>query len=415
MSSEKGKKFLPNYFDFPLLSIIIFLLAFGLVMIYSTSSYSAAIENEGDGFFYCRKQLISIGVGFAAMLFTSFFRYDIYKKLSLFIYSGSCLLVLMVLTPLGKKVNGARRWIEISGFTIQPSEFVKIAVIIVVAAFIAAIAEKNNAMLKTWRSTFIPLIPAGISAAMLYFITDNLSSAIIVGGIAFFVMLIATKGNYRPYILLAIVVLAAVFVVLGFSKGWFVKDGQVDFRGARILAWLDPENDPQGDSFQTLQSLYGIGSGGVLGKGLGKSIQKLGFLPEAQNDMIFAIICEELGLCGGFAVIVLFLLLLWRLSFIASHCRDTFGILLVTGIFVHIALQVIINIAVVTNVIPNTGITLPFISYGGSSIIALMMEMGIAINVSFHCKFDPDEFRIGKKKLKKADFQVVKEQDREEE
>lgn len=161
-----------------------------------------------------------------------------------------------------------------------------------------------------------------------------------------------------------------------------MEHSDLGFRGGRILAWLNPEDYASGTGFQTLQALYAIGSGGIFGKGLGQSMQKLGFLPEAQNDMIFSIICEELGLFGGIAVILLFVLLIWRFMVIANNSSDLFGALLVVGVMGHIAIQVILNIAVVTNTIPNTGISLPFISYGGSSVMFLMVEIGLVLSVA---------------------------------
>ena len=208
-------------------------------------------------------------------------------------------------------------------------------------------------------------------------------SAIIIAGIAA-VMLFVADPHYTRYIVIAVsaVCLAALVVVVIYNaaKGGASPTG--GFRGTRILAWLNPEAYSDNTGFQTLQALYAIGSGGLWGKGLGQSMQKLGFLPEAQNDMVFSIICEELGLFGAFCVILLFVMLLWRMMVIANNAPDLFGALLVVGVMGHFAIQVVLNIAVVTNSIPNTGITLPFISYGGTSILFLMSEVGLVLNVS---------------------------------
>ena len=222
------------------------------------------------------------------------------------------------------------------------------------------------------------LIPVPI-CVMVWQITDNLSSAIIIFGIAFLMLFVASP-EYKRFLLMGAAGIAGaallVFVILQMDSS------SLDFRGNRILAWLNPEDYATGTGFQTLQSLYAIGSGGIFGKGLGQSIQKLGFLPEAQNDMIFSIICEELGLFGGIAVILLFILLCWRFMVIANNAPDLFGALLVVGVMGHIAIQVILNIAVVTNTIPNTGISLPFISYGGSSVMFLLIEIGLVLSVA---------------------------------
>ena len=222
-------------------------------------------------------------------------------------------------------------------------------------------------------------------ALMLWQITRNLSSAIIVVGIAALMLFVACP-DYKRFVLLALTGIAGAALVVYASVHMAASQaGETEgmgFRFERILAWLDPEAYASGKGFQTIQALYAIGSGGILGKGLGSSMQKLGFLPEAQNDMIFSIICEELGLFGGFAVIIMFVMLIWRFMVIANNAPDLFGALLVVGVLGHVAIQVILNIAVVTNTIPNTGISLPFISYGGSSVMFLLIEIGLVLSVA---------------------------------
>lgn len=369
------------YFDYMLLFIVLFLLGFGLVMIYSTSSYTAAL-NYDDGFFYFRKQAKAIVVGFVVMIAVSFIPPEFYRKLSSGIYIFSVLSIFLILTPLGHESHGARRWIYIKSFSIQPAEIAKIGIIIAVAALLNKMTRKERA---SWKGVYIPLIPAGFVAALVLGITENFSSALIIGGIAFCMVCFAQGANYRPYVVLAFFVLCISLLVVLIATG---KGGALlGFRGDRIKAWLNPELYSEGKGFQTVQSLYGIGSGGIWGKGLGKSMQKLGFLPEPHNDMIFSIICEELGLFGGLAILIMFMLLLWRIIDIALHTTDQFEVLILGGIFSHIAIQVIMNVAVVTNTMPNTGISLPFISYGGSSVIFLLAEIGMVIRIAKNCTF----------------------------
>lgn len=363
-----------SFFDYTLLFVVIFLIAFGLIMIYSTSSYEATGE-LGDSTYYLRHQFTATLAGVFVMVLTTLVDYHRWEKYAFVGMAVSIVLIFLVLTPMGVEVNGARRWIRVAGsLRFQPAEIVKIAVILFCASMITHFSKKKLATLK---GAFIVIAAPAIMAVLLWKVTDNLSSGIIVGGIAI-VMLFVADSDYRKYI---VVVLAAM--ALGFILVYAATHIQSDsFRMGRIAVWLDPEKDPDGIGFQTLQALYAIGSGGVFGKGLGGSMQKLGFLPEAQNDMIFSIICEELGLFGAFAVILLFVLLIWRCMVIANNAPDLFGALLVVGVMAHFAIQVILNIAVVTNTMPNTGISLPFISYGGTSEMFLMAEIGLVLNVS---------------------------------
>ena len=363
-----------SYIDYSMIFIILFLLAFGLVMLYSTSSYEANLDFE-DSAYYFRHQLIPTVIGLGLMLVLSYFPYRFLQNLALVIYGGA-MAILLALIPFGKVINGAKRWLIISGFSVQPAEICKIAVIIFSATIIATL-QKN---LMTPKGLAVALVPTVLMAILVYKITENLSSGIIILGIIGIMLFISTP-NYKPYIIMAIAVLALaagmVFLIANSEPG-----SEMGFRSERILAWLDPTAHASGKGFQTLQALYAIGSGGVFGKGLGESMQKMGFIPEAQNDMIFSIICEELGLFGAIAVMLMFLILIWRLMVIANNAPDMFGALLVIGVMAHISIQVILNIAVVTNTLPNTGITLPFISYGGSAVIMQLAEMGIALNVA---------------------------------
>ena len=300
--------------------------------------------------------------------------YQLWKKFDLIALGGSIVLILLVLTPLGLTRNGATRWLDLKiGLTLQPAEVAKLGIII----YLASIITKLGRSLRTLKGFMIFIIPPTIVAGLIYVITDNLSSAIIVMGIAIAMLFVAIP-DYKYFIIAAVAVLALAVAVVVFASG----NDVTAFRLVRIKAWLDPESYSTDRAFQTLQALYAIGSGGIWGKGLGQSMQKRGFLPESQNDMIFSIICEELGLFGALAVILLFVVLIWCCMVIANNTMDQFGSLLAVGVMAHYAIQVILNIAVVTNTIPNTGITLPFISYGGSSTLFLLTEIGIVLNVS---------------------------------
>lgn len=352
----------PRYFDYNLLFIIIFLICFGLVMLYSTSSYTAA-NKFGDAAFYLKKQLMAIILGFVFLFLLAKIPYMFWKKFSVLAYllsAGLCGAVIVA----GQNYNGSQRWLQIGPVSFQPSEFAKIAMILFLAAFIERI-PKQMGKFSSIIKVFVILLPILIIIAI-----SNLSTAIIVAGIAVCMMFVASP-KYSHFVAIGMIGIAGVIVFILIES----------YRLNRIKAWLHPETAGD-DGFQTLQGLYAIGSGGLFGKGLGQSIQKMGFVPEAQNDMIFTIICEELGLFGGICVILLFLLMIWRMMIIANNAKDLFGALLVVGIMAHISLQVILNVAVVTNTIPNTGVTLPFISYGGTSMMFLMAEMGLALSVS---------------------------------
>ena len=363
-----------SYIDYSLIFIILFLLAFGLIMLYSTSSYEANLD-FGDSAYYFKHQLFPTLLGLVGMIIMSYIPYKILSKFAMPIYVAAAAMLVLII-PFGKTINGAKRWIYIMGVSIQPAEIAKVAAIV----FTATIIMKLRKNLMSPRGFAAALIFPTILAGMVYIITRNLSSAIIIMGITIIMLFVSTPG-YKRYIIFVVAVLAlaaALVLIIASSE----QTSGMNYRFERVLAWLDPAAHASGKGFQTLQALYAIGSGGVFGKGLGESMQKMGFIPEAQNDMIFSIICEELGLFGAIAVMLMFLLMIWRLMIIANNAPDMFGALLVVGVMAHIAIQVILNIAVVTNTIPNTGITLPFISYGGSAVIIQLAEMGITLNVA---------------------------------
>ncbi len=371
---KKGaRKNQESFSDYTLLFIVLFLLAFGLVMLYSSSAYDANLTYN-DSTYLFRKQIFSTLAGLVVLFVTAHLPYHIWERFAVLGYGVSVVLILLII-PFGIEANGAKRWLKIMGVSLQPAEVAKLAMIL----FLAYIICKMGRSIRTPKGFFFVLGLAAPMSLLIYVITRNLSSAIIIFGIAF-VMLFVACPDYKRFILLGLAGIAAA-AVLVFAIVQMADSGGMGFRGERILAWLDPEAYASGKGFQTLQALYAIGSGGILGKGLGQSMQKLGFLPEAQNDMIFSIICEELGLFGAVAVLFMFLLLIWRCMIIANNAPDLFGALLVVGVMGHIAIQVILNVAVVTNTIPNTGISLPFISYGGSSVMFLLAEIGIVFSV----------------------------------
>ncbi len=363
-----------GHFDFVLLIVVLFLVAFGLLMIYSASSYKAGLD-YGDPAYFLKKQLISTLIGFAALVVTVRIPYRLWKELEIWIGLVGIMVIPLVKIPgLGVTANGATRWLDLKIVTVQPAEITKLCMIIYLASVIAKLGKN----IRTKKGLMIALIPPTIAAILIYAVTKNLSSALIVMGIAV-AMLFVALPNYKVFVVSGIAVVAVVVGVIVYA----VSGSDVEsFRLLRVQAWLHPEDFSTDKAFQTLQSLYAIGSGGIWGKGLGQSMQKMGFLPEAQNDMVFSILCEELGLFGAMSVILLFIVLIWSCMIIANNTEDLYGALLVVGVMAHFAIQVILNIGVVTNTIPNTGITLPFISYGGSSIVFLLIEIGLVLNVS---------------------------------
>lgn len=360
------------FFDYSLLFIVLFLLGFGLVMLYSVSSYIAAQE-YGDSWFYFKKQLFATILGIILMTVVANIPYHFWERFATFGYIVACSLLILII-PFGVERNHAKRWLYIGGISLQPAEVAKLCLIL----FLASLVCKMGRSIRTGKGFLLVLMAAAPPVLMIWKITSNLSSAIIVMGIAVLMLFVASP-DYKKFVLLGLIVVAvavvAVLVVVNMPES-------IGYRGERILAWINPEAYADDEGFQTLQALYAIGSGGIWGKGLGESMQKLGFLPEAQNDMIFSIICEELGLFGAVAIIFMFIMLIWRLMVIANNAPDLFGALLTVGVMGHISIQVILNIAVVTNSMPNTGISLPFISYGGSSVLFLMIEIGLVLSVA---------------------------------
>ncbi len=354
-----------EYFDYSLLFIILFLVGFGLIMVYSTSSYTASLD-YGDAAYFFKRQAVFAALGIVSMLFISRLDYHILKRFTVLAFIGIGILTVAVLI-VGSAGGGSTRWLEIGPVRFQPSELAKMAIIMYVAH-----ATTNQVWkLNDWKVLVKIMVPPIILTA--FIAIENLSTAIICGVIIVAILFVASP-RYSHFVVIALIgcIGGALFILTA------------GYRSERIDAWLNLETHPKG--YQTLQALYAIGSGGIWGKGLGQSIQKMDFIPEAHNDMIFSVICEELGIVGGVSLILLFIILIWRLMAIVMNARDLYGALLVVGVLAHVAVQVLINIAVVTNTMPNTGIPLPFISYGGTSLVFLLVEMGIVLSVARQIK-----------------------------
>lgn len=366
------------YFDYSLLAVLIFLVCFGLIMLYSASAYSALVQHN-DSMHYFKRQILFCIVGFIGMYVVSRIDYHYYIKWARGIYFVAVVLMALVQTPLGIEVNGAKRWIQLPfGQQLQPAEITKIAVILFIPVLICQLGRE----IRTLKGMGQVFLWGLVAAGCVFILTENLSTAVIVMGITC-VMIFVVHPQTRPFIAAAGAGLVLILVGVQILDAMLSTSG--NFRLRRILVWLNPEEYASEGGYQVMQGLYAIGSGGFFGKGLGNSAQKM-VIPEVQNDMILSIICEELGVFGAIIVLVLFGLLLFRLMFIAQNAPDVYSSLVVTGIFTHIALQVLLNVMVMINLIPTTGITLPFISYGGTSILFLMAEMGIALGISAKIK-----------------------------
>ena len=351
----KKKEHSIAYFDYSLLAILICLICFGLVMLYSTSSYSAMMKQNGDSLFYFKRQVLFCIVGLIGMWIVSRIDYHWYFERSKFFYFISIFMMFLVKTPLGKEVNGAKRWIKLPfEQQLQPAEIAKIAIILFIPALICTMGRE----IKTLEGIVKVLAWGAFSAAVVFIITENLSTAIIVMGITC-IMIFVVHPKTRIFIIIAVGII--LIGIVGARVLGMAMETSGNFRLRRILVWLNPEKYASEGGYQIMQALYAIGSGGFFGKGLGNSAQKM-IIPEVQNDMILSIICEELGVFGAIMVLILFGMLLYRLLFIAQNAPDLYGSLVVSGIFAHIALQVILNVMVVINCIPTTGITLPFIA-----------------------------------------------------
>ncbi|MBR1865586.1 MAG: putative lipid II flippase FtsW [Lachnospiraceae bacterium] len=350
-----------GFYDYSLLFVILFLVAFGLVMVYSTSSYTAELKYE-DSLYFLKRQSIFAVAGSLIMLVIARMDYHFFKRVSMLAMILIIGLLIVVLAA-GNESHGATRWIRLGPIQFQPSEFAKIVIIL----FTAHMATIHAARIGRWK--VMAKVAALQLVAVALIASENLSTAIICSAITLMIIFV-TSPKIKQFVLLGLAVVGLMVIFLLTAA----------YRLERIKVWQHPEQYEKG--YQTLQALYAIGSGGIFGKGLGQSIQKLGFIPESHNDMIFSVICEELGLFGAACVIALFVLLIWKCTRIALSASDLFGALLVVGVLTHIAVQVGVNIAVVTNTIPPTGVPLPFISYGGTALVCLLAEMGLVLSVA---------------------------------
>ena len=358
-----------NLADLPFLLLTLLLTGLGLVMIYS-SSFARALYETGDSAYYFKRQLVFSLVGAAELLAVSRVRPELLKKLAFPVLGISIVFLVLVFVPgIGQSENGATRWIRL-GISFQPSEIAKLGVILSYAAMIAAFQEK----METFRYGIAPF--AAILAVIVVLLRlEPHNSAIVIIACTAGAMLFLGGVRYRWFVLGGGVMLLGLAVILGAGG----------YEASRITAWRDPFSDPSDSGYQIIQSLYAIGSGGLLGLGFGQGRQKYLYLPEEHNDYIFAIVCEELGLAGALAILLLYALLILRGYWIAMHVRDRFLSLTVAGITTLTALQVFFNIGVVTNLLPSTGISLPFFSYGGTALLIQLGEMGIILSASRRC------------------------------
>ena len=352
--------------DWVLVMIVLALLVFGLVMLYSASSYEASIKFHNPSY-YVVKQLISTVIGLVVMAVVALIPHKFFEKIAILVYLVAVAAMILVKTPLGLEANGAYRWIDLKFITVQPSEIMKVALVLVLAMLLSRYVN----YLGDIKMYLIVMGLCVVAVALTVFITDDLGTGIIMFAMGFIMIFVASK-KIRYLIITLVVFLAGgvSYVLLRSTKR------------VRVQAWLNLEKYADDIGYQITQALYAIGSGGLLGKGLGKSTQKLGFVPESENDMIFSIICEELGIIGGIILIALVALLLWRMKKIFDSAADLYGKVVVAGVAAHIAIQTFLNIAVVTNLLPNTGVPLPFISYGGTAVIFLLIEIGLVLSVS---------------------------------
>ncbi|MCI9024459.1 MAG: putative lipid II flippase FtsW [Dorea sp.] len=348
-------------YDYTLLTALALLVVMGLVILYSTSAYNGDVKFH-DSFYYLKKQVFATSLGIAALFVAANTDYHVWRHVAVLGYLTAILLSVAVLF-VGDEINGSKRWLSLGPFSFQPSEFAKVAVILFLAHMVTKNA-KDMGKMRTMLKIMVMILPIVALVG-----ASNLSTAIIILGIGVILIFVASP-KYGQFVFMGLLGVGFMAIFLALES----------YRLERLAIWRNPEAYEKG--YQTLQGLYAIGSGGLFGRGLGQSIQKLGFVPEAQNDMIFSIICEELGLFGAGFVLILFLILIWRFFVIATHAGDLFGALIAAGAMGHMMIQVILNIAVVTNTIPNTGITLPFISYGGTSVVFLLVEMGLVLSVS---------------------------------
>ena len=385
MTKKKENKI--NFFtkgssDYIIIIVVCILLALGLIMVLSASS-ATALSEGGDSYSYFRRQAMVAGAGIVIAIVLSKVDYRIYRKFKWIIYVVIVGLLFLVGFT-GMSAGGATRWINIGGFNFQPSEVAKLAFILFFASLMSDLKENGKIKKFFWGCIFplLFLIPVVIS---IYVLQNHFSATFVICLISVIQMVVAgTKISH--FVVLGALGVGALGVFLSAKSGNSSSGSDSSFRIGRIQTWLDPWSDVTGDGWQIIQSLYAIGSGGLFGAALGQSKQKYLYLPEPQNDFIFAVLAEELGYIGCLVVIILFLIFIWRGIVIATRAQDTFGTLIAVGIVSLIGIQAIINIAVVTNTIPVTGMQLPFFSYGGTAMVVNLAAVGILLNIARSAK-----------------------------
>lgn len=356
-----------HHFDHILLFVVVALMGVGLIMVYSASSVTS-LATMSDGLYYFKRQLVWVITGLLAMLGFSLFPYQKLEKLSVPLLGLSLFMLILVLIPgVARDIGGAKRWLRFGGIGFQPSEFAKICFVIYIAHSISIRQDRIKSLLHG----LLPDITIAAIIFALIYKEPNLSTAALILG-TYLILYFLGSGSLAYLSAIAVIGVSGIFVLI-FQAGYRVR---------RLMAFIDPWENAQTSGYHIIQSLVAIGSGGFWGLGLGQSRQKFFILPERHTDFIFAIICEELGMIGGIAVLAMFFALIWRGVYIATRAPDSFGFLLASGITAIVGLQVVVNIGVVLSLMPTTGITLPFISYGGSSLIFLAVGMGILLNIS---------------------------------
>ncbi|HEX2937667.1 MAG TPA: putative lipid II flippase FtsW [Ruminiclostridium sp.] len=368
--TAKKRRLFKGGFDLPFFVLVMIILMLGLVMMFSASYAYAYYKMGQDSFFFIRKQAEWAVLGIVVMLIVSRIDYHWLHKIAYPVLGASYLFLTVVLFTNPHNDKNIHRWLYIGPINFQPSEIAKFAVILVFAHLIS----KNYNKMKTVKYGVLPFLAILASIALLMLKEPHVSGTVLILLIGFSLMLIG--GTPVKWFV-------GGFGVAGAAvAGIVIFTNAINYAKVRLKFWLDPYSDPTGNGWQTLQSLYGIGSGGLMGLGLGNSRQKYLYISEPQNDFVFAIVCEELGFIGATIVILLFALLVWRGFVIAMKSPDKFGAILAVGLTIQVGVQALLNIAVVTNTIPNTGISLPFFSYGGSSLVMLLFQMGIILSVS---------------------------------
>ncbi len=376
--NDKGTKYADSFFqkgkmDITFLALVLILLTVGLICLFS-SSYAFALQNYGSSFHFIKRQIIFAVVGVVIMFAVSKIDYHIYRHFAWVIYFASVvmLIVVLILPPLQDGFD-YKRWLVIGSFSFQPSEIAKFAIVLLFSHLIC----DNMKHMKTFRFGIFVFGALLALVCGLVVVETHLSATLLIFSIG--VSLMVVGGIKLRYVFGGL----GAGIALGAGA---ILSGVVDYGSTRIQSWIDPWSDPSGSGWQTIQSLLSIGSGGMFGAGLGESRQKYLWVPEPHNDFIFAIVCEELGFIGAIAIIALFGLLIWRGFLLASRAKDKFGALMIFGLTIQVGIQAALNIMVVTNTIPNTGISLPFFSYGGTALIMLLAQMGIILSISRDCK-----------------------------